>query len=212
MNGIYFLIGCGILVTLAVVIWYVKFANKKVFDIPPTAPCVVNLNPHLMNGHITGFELNCIPGENGERIVEVIPNDYLPNSEGKTRDEIKAHTFLLGKGKRMSIGTGHLGNQKEVVVYLPATFRKLDSKIAESDFGRFIIKGLQHQEFENQTYHYFKKIEKSMERLIMSRPDRAIALANAEIKDIIQEAISSLQVRKEEEKKSPFGRNVDRGF
>ena len=52
-----------------------------------------------------------------------------------------------------------------------------------------------------------------MQRLLIAHPDKATALANAEIKDSIQDALSSLSLKKDDEKKSAFGdRYRDRGL
>ncbi len=199
------LIAICIVVLLGIAIWYYGVIKKKTVDISPLSPNVLNLNPHLMNGHKFGFELNTTVGENGEHIVSVIPNDYLPDADGNTKDEIQPYTFVLGKSQRLSLGVGHLGAQKEGVIYLPSSFRRLDRKIAESEFGQFIVKGMERQEFENKVYYYLKKLERTTNRLLIAYPDKAVALANAEIKDTIQDALSSLSLKKDDEKKSSFG-------
>lgn len=202
---------CGLGLLLAG-IWYYGIRKKKSIDISPLSPNILNLNPHLMNGHKFGFELNTTSGENGEHIVTAIPNDYLPDANGNTRDEIKPYTFVLGRGQRLSLGVGHLGAQKEAAIYLPSSFRKLDSKIAESEFGKFIIRGMERQDFENKAYYYLKKIERTTNRLLINHPDRAVALANAEIKDTIQDALSSMNLKKDDEKKSSFGSDRLKSF
>jgi len=208
---LFFIIG-GILL-VGVIVWYLNVLKKKSRVVSPLAPNVVNLNPHLMGGHRCGFELKTEAGEDGEHVVTVIPNDYLPDIEGNTIDKIRTYTFVLGKHQRVEIGPGRLGGQKSLVIYLPASFRKLDRQIAESEFGQMLARGLEHQEFENQVYYYLRKIETRMQRLLIAHPDKATALANAEIKDSIQDALSSLSLKKDDEKKSSFGdRYRDRGL
>lgn len=190
-----------VLLFLLIFILIILFNKSKESNLPFNATIAINFNTHQTDSHFVLLEESIKYNYDGRGKVIAIPRDY--NRDPKNIDkriEVKKYKFVLGRGRRVEVGSGGM-SRRNIVFYFPKDWKHLPRRINESELGFYITKIIKNENDVDSFMIYLEEIKKLTNKLVKEYPAAPVREYIKRLDNIFQEALK--RTEKKDEYKYP---------